>query len=131
MRKAYCLMWVDPEDCTPPHSLDMLSEHDAVKVDELRVEFETNGFDKNQPALVGYPLNKHIQLLSGTHRHLAAKQAGIKLPVTLWLRSDIEATWGTELWDRTIEDISVKELEAYYVEYGFSVSPYVRVELDK
>ncbi len=128
-RKVCQLVWLDASDCEPPHSLDMLSEHDSSKVAMLVETFSKNGFDKNYPALVGYPLNGKIQLLSGTHRHMAASIAGIKLPVTIWLRSDIESRWGTDLWDETIMDIPVKELESYSVKDGFIVSPYERVEL--
>lgn len=113
MNKQKVLVWVNPEDCDPPHGLDMESKHDYVKVDMLSVAFEKNGFDKNCAALVGYPLNGRIQLLSGTHRHLAALKTGIKLPVTLWLRSYVEALWGTEDWDSLIQDISVNDLLNY------------------
>jgi len=81
--------------------------------------FVKDGFDTSKSALVGYPLNGRIQLLSGTHRHTAAKMAGIKLPVTLWLRSDVEKTWGTELWPKTTEDIPVKELKEFEIQEGF------------
>jgi hypothetical protein len=105
----------------------MDSARDANKVEDLRQQFEENGFDINYSALVGYPLDGKIQLLSGTHRHLAAKQANILLPVTLWLRSDIERMWGTDLWDKTIQDIPVKDLLYYSVKEGFSIPPYARV----
>ncbi len=128
-RYACQMVWVNAEDCDPPHGLDMSSDHDALKVELFTATFAKYGFDKNFPALVGYPLDGRIQLLSGTHRHMAAKLAGIKLPVTLWLRSDIEARWGTELWDQTIADIPVRILESYPVENGFIISPYDRVDL--
>lgn len=123
-RRARILVWVDPRDCTAPHGLDMQTERDANKVEDLRQQFEERGFDINCSALVGYPLNGKIQLLSGTHRHLAAKQAGILLPVTLWLRSDVERMWGTELWDRVIEDIPVSDLTSILLSTGFSIPPY-------
>jgi hypothetical protein len=113
MNKHKVLLWVDADDCDPPHGLDMQSKHDYLKVAMLAEAFVTNGFDRNCAALVGYPLNGRIQLLSGTHRHLAAKQAKTKLPVTLWLRSYVEALWGTEQWDLLIEDISVNNLLEY------------------
>lgn len=102
------------------------------KLNSLIEAFQRDGgFNKDYPALVGYPIDGMIQLLSGTHRHCAAFQASIKLPVTLWLRSDIEERWGTELWDSTIADIPVKELESYPVVDGFRISPYERVDLSK
>lgn len=129
MRKVKQYIWADPDDCFPPHGLDMESRRDYEKVERLTREFKANGFDLNMPALVGYALDGKIQLLSGTHRHLAAKQAGIKLPITLWLRSDVERMWGTELWANVIEDIPVKDLEAKDVKDGFHIAPYDRVEL--
>lgn len=108
--KQYVLL--DANDCTPPHSLDMESEHDSVKVEMLVDQFRLHGFDQSKPALVGYPGDDgKIQLLSGTHRHEAARITGIKLPVTLILSSDILTYWGTDKWKDLIEDIPVKDLE--------------------
>jgi hypothetical protein len=84
---------------------------DWLKVERLKQSFSQWGFDPGEPALVGYPRDGRVQLLSGTHRHLAAKQAGIMLPVTLKLRSIVEAAWGTDAWDDLIRDIPVKDLE--------------------
>lgn len=129
MRKCRCFVWADPNDCLPPHSLDLSSEHDARKVEDLCLAFLSAGFDLNMPALVGYPIDGKIQLLSGTHRHLAAIQAGIKIPVTLWLRSNVESLWGTELWPDLIKDIPVNELEEFSVEDGIKDLPYDKVNL--
>ena len=128
MRQVRSFIWVDASDCDPPHGLDMQTERDAGKVARLYEAFITNGFDLNEPALVGYPCNGRIQLMSGTHRHMAAEKAGIKLPVTLWLNSDIMETWGTELWEETIRDIPVRELQSYPVKEGFHRSPYDGVD---
>jgi hypothetical protein len=106
-------------------------ERDIFKVSSLYHDFKTLGFNIRMPALVGYPLNGKIQLLSGTHRHLAAQQAGILLPVTIWLRSDIESLWGTEEWTRVIEDIPVTELMARMVEDGFKIPPYQRINTEE
>ena len=130
MKVARSFVWVDPSDCIPPHGLDLASPRDANKVEALRKAFEEKGFDKKYPALVGYALDGKVQLLSGTHRHLAAAQAGIQLPVTLWLRSDVEETWGTDLWSQTIEDVSVSELETWPVVDGVRRSPYEAVTLE-
>jgi len=109
-----CLLWVAPDDCLPPHGLDMEWDHDRVKVEELTRLFQEHGFDKNKPALIGYPLNGKIQLLSGTHRHEAAKRAGILLPITPWLRSNIEGSWGQlEAWKKVMADIPVATLELW------------------
>jgi hypothetical protein len=128
-RKARSFIWVDPSDCDPPHGLDMEGERDANKVALLAAAFEANGFDLDMPALVGYPNEGRIQLLSGTYRHLAASQAGIQLPITLWLFSDIQEMWATELWEEVMRDIPVCLLEEYVVKEGFHRSPYDKVDL--
>ena len=127
-RLASFIIWVSPDDCMPPHGLDMQRERDANKVKMLADAFWANGFDKNEPALVGYPLDGKIQLLTGTHRHEAAKLAGILLPIKMWLRSDVEEMWGTELWDTVIKDIPVNELECAEVKEGRFRSPYDPVD---
>lgn len=126
--KAQCLIWVEPDDCVPPHGLDMRHPHDADKVAMLEDLFRIHGFDTRMPALVGYIVDGRIQLLSGTHRHLAAQRAGILLPVTLWLRSDVQATWGTELWGQVIADIAVDDLLDFWVIDGPRQSPYVEID---
>jgi hypothetical protein len=110
-RKASHIIWTDAHDCDPPHGLDMDSKHDSDKVAMLVDAFQTNGFDKDMPALVGYPSNGRIQLLSRTHRHHTAKIVGIKLPIVMRLRSIVEAAWCTLSWDNIIKDIPVKDLE--------------------
>lgn len=124
MRTAQMFLWLEPDDCIPPHGLDMKSSRDINKVEHLRQAFVQYGFALNQPALVGYPLDGKIQLLSGTHRHLAASWAGKKLPVTVWLRSDIQRMWGTDLWDVVMEDIPVSQLMNAQVEDVFHTPPY-------
>jgi hypothetical protein len=108
------ITWVKAEDCYPPHGLDMSWEHDYNKVEMLVNAFSKEGFNKDEPALVGYPLDDKIQLLSGTHRHEAALRTDIELPVVVWLRSDVEKTWGKlDDWIHVMEDISVNELECW------------------
>lgn len=104
------LIWIKPTDCDPPHGLDLQWKHDSDKVADLERQFRQEGFSLQKPALVGYPKDGRIQLLSGTHRHLAAICADIMLPVTMWLRSYVEAAWGTEHWDDIIRDIPVSDL---------------------
>lgn len=106
------ITWLHPDDCDPPHGLNLSpGSRDSIKVAWLTEAFERNGFDKKYPALVGYPLEGRVQLLSGTHRHTAAKRAGILLPVTMFLRRYVEAYWGTDNWIRVLEDIAVEDLE--------------------
>lgn len=104
--------WLSPNDCDPPHGLNLSpGSRDSEKVQGLADAFvDKDGFDEDYPALVGYPLDGRIQLVSGTHRHEAAKRTGFYLPVTLFLRSYIEAYWGTKRWLNVLEDIPVKEL---------------------
>lgn len=111
-RLARHYILVDPTDCDPPHPLDLtVGSRDSLKVERLTEAFVKDGFDPRMPALVGYPLNGRIQLLSGTYRHEAAKRAGIMLPVTMKLRSIVEAAWGTPKLDQLIADIPVEDLE--------------------
>lgn len=107
--------WVDPNDCDPPHGLDLTTARDANKVEFLMDQFfHGDGFDTDEPALVGYPLEGRVQLLSGTHRHEAALRTGTLLPIVFWLRSDIEEAWGDlKQWLRVMEDIPVKTLETW------------------
>lgn len=102
------ITWVHATDCDAPHGLN---EGDEPKVKMLEDHFRKHGFDKSKPALVGYPLDGRIQLLTGTHRHEAARRTGVKLPVTLFLRSYVEAYWGTNMWPKLVEDIPVTQLE--------------------
>ena len=109
------ITWVHAQDCFPPHGLDMTAPRNYKKVEMLIEAFTRDGgFDKSKSALLGYPLDGKIQLLSGTHRHRAAEATGILLPVMLWLRSDIERVWGDlESWVHVMRDIPVSLLETW------------------
>lgn len=130
-RQARIFVWIHPSDCDPPHGLDMRTDRDFNKVKSLHSAFLAEGFDPKFPALIGYPNNGRIQLLTGTHRHEAAKRANILLPVSLVLRSDVERTWGTSLWTNTIKDISVLELENAEVPEGPRIPPFDPVDLNE
>lgn len=106
--------WLAAGDCDAPHGLDMTTEHDRAKVERLVDAFMLRGFDRREPALVGYVKDGRVQLLSGTHRHAAAGIACVPLPVVLWLGSDIEQAWGDlDKWRRVIQDIPVAVLEGW------------------
>lgn len=109
-RRARLYVLLHPDDCDPPHGLEP-SGRDEDKVQRLTAAFALNGFSPYKPALVGYPLNGRVQLLTGTHRHEAARRAGIRLPVAMHLRGDVEAHWGTDRWPALIADVNVWELE--------------------
>lgn len=80
-RYARLFVWMHPIDLDPPHGLDLEpGSRDSLKVEALTEAFAKDGFDRDEPALVGYPLNGRIQLATGTHRHEAASRAGIRLP---------------------------------------------------
>lgn len=58
LTRQYILL--DPEDCDPdpPHGLDLTpGSRDSIKVDWLVEAFARDGFDPDEPALVGYPIN--------------------------------------------------------------------------
>ena len=112
IRFARQVLFLHPDDCLPPHGLDLTAgSRDSLKVERLVEAFAKDGFDPKEPALVGYPTaSKTIQLLSGTHRHTAAKRAGIMLPVKVVMRSTVEASWGLEEWKKVIADVPVEEL---------------------
>lgn len=111
MRHVDHFIFVSPADCDPPHGLDLSpGSRDSIKVENLTEAFASKGFDENEPALIGYPLNGRIQLVSGTHRHEAAKRAHIRLPVHLILRSVAESLWGTPKWQEFLKDKSVRAL---------------------
>lgn len=132
-RYARLYIWVDPSDCDPPHGLDLEpGSRDSLKVEKLQQDFEQFGFDLDMPALVAYPNNGRIQLLSGTHRHEAAKRVGIKLPVHFIMRSLVEAKWGTDEWANIIKDIPVRELECVEVpEHSEPVGIGERIDLTR
>jgi hypothetical protein len=112
MRTATQCILLGAVDCDPPHGLDLEpGSRDSLKVEMLEAAFREHGFDPTRPALVGYPLNGRVQLLSGTHRHEAARRTGTLLPVRMVLRSIVEATWGLPEWEQTIRDVPVSSLE--------------------
>lgn len=126
MRFARLFVWVDHTDCEPPHSLDLTpGSRDSLKVERLTEAFARHGFDPNEPVLVGYPLDGRIQLLTGTHRHEAAKRAGIRLPVRLILRSVWSAGWGTPEAIDLARDIPLNQLECAEVKEGNFPMPLV------
>lgn len=86
--------WLQPSACFPPHRVT----HPA-KLLGLYRDFVDNGWDTSKPALVGYPWGEGIQLISGSHRHAAALEAGIRIPVEIVPYSQVWATWGhLERW---------------------------------
>lgn len=83
------LRWLDTRDCDPPHGV---SHPDHVI--ELANQFDHAGWDHNRPALIGYPWEGRIQLLSGSHRWIAAGLAGILIPVLVVPLEVVQQAWG-------------------------------------
>lgn len=125
MRYAKQYVLLHPNDCDPPHGLSLDPEsRDQLKVSLLHDDFKRGGFGVHYPALVGYPLAGKIQLLTGTHRHEAARrlcvyEPNFRLPVSLRLRSDVERLWGTEGWAELIRDTTLVDLERAPVREGY------------
>ncbi len=116
--KRYARQYVllHPTDCIPPHGLVLEpGSRDEIKCSKLAEAFAQNGFDPNEPALVGYPSDGKIQLLSGTHRHESARRVNMMLPVHIIPRAYVEAYWGTDKWNEVIADIPIKDLECVEV----------------
>ena len=86
------LLTVSPEDCDPPHGV---SHPD--KVIDLANQFVESGWNTKHPRLIAYPFEKRLQLLSGSHRWIAARLAHIQIPVVVSHRT-VQALWGTDGW---------------------------------
>lgn len=72
----------------PPHRAD------PVKVLHIRASMARDGWRQDCSVLVGYTVGNTIQLLSGSHRFVAAKQEGILIPLVLWAQTEIQDAWG-------------------------------------
>lgn len=93
--KSFLCTWVLPQDCDPPHGITHDKTYELLIEAFLKKEgYPGSGWDTKEPVLIGYPLDGRIQLLSGSHRWAAAKDAGIKIPVLMRQRSVIEASFG-------------------------------------
>ena len=94
------IVWINPEDCIPPHSIS----HPDKLCDFANLMYNEGW--KDFPILIGYPLGNKIQLLSGTHRHRAAFMAGLnKIPVKVWPNEIIEDSFGNlDKWKMIMSD---------------------------
>lgn len=84
--------WLDPWSVMLPHKATR-----PEQVHGLAASIECDGW--NGPPLIGYKLGDEIQLLSGTHRTVAARMIGFDIPVVLYPYEIIEKVWGTQCWD--------------------------------
>lgn len=83
----------------PPHGLTH-----PDKLEELIEDFQKSGWNTDKPDLIGYFWHEDckIQLISGSHRWLAARYAGIDVPVKVYEYEYIENTRGTDEWLRLL-----------------------------
>jgi hypothetical protein len=84
---------LNTEDCDPPH--DVTHPEHASK---LFRDFEKNGWAPDKPALIGYPWEGKIQLVSGSHRWAAANANKMKIPVVIRSFDEVKRIWGTDEW---------------------------------
>lgn len=94
------VQWTNTEFCDPPHRVTH-----PEKFFELLEMFKKNGWDTNHPPLLGYWLENKIQLISGSHRWAAAKEAEIKIPILLHTYEKIFNIWGTEEWLHLLQSV--------------------------
>lgn len=88
------LQWLHPQACTPPHAVGR-----PEQVEELAHQFQTSGWDRSKPALIGYPWEGSVQLLSGSHRWAASVQAQLEaIPVVVVDFALVDRAWGTDEW---------------------------------
>jgi hypothetical protein len=74
----------------PPHRITH-----PDKLYDFAEKFIVDGWGEQQEALVGYPLDGKIQLLSGTHRHAAAILAELsRIPVIVKPIKDVKDAFG-------------------------------------
>lgn len=52
----------------------------------------------DRPALLGYPVDETIQLVSGSHRWAAAQAVGISVPVSIKSYAEVHDIWCTRAW---------------------------------
>lgn len=92
------IRWIPPQLCTPPHKV---ARPDQVV--DLANAFVREGWNPNEPALIGYPFEGGVQLLSGSHRWAASMLAKLdKIPVEIKPLSEIEQSWGTDRWSEVM-----------------------------
>ena len=91
------------------HPARLITPHEVThpgKVDELAGSMFLDGWQG--PDLIGYQWSDHrIQLLSGSHRLEAAKQAGLnRIPVQVYSHEDVLEAWGDDVaWRRLMRGI--------------------------
>lgn len=87
----------DPVSLIPPHRITRPEQVDELQESMLHVGW------RGQP-LFGYPFEGGIQLLTGTHRRMAAIRAGLHVPVKVHSLSQVQDIWGTDNWSTLFEE---------------------------
>ena len=79
----------------PPHGLTH-----PDKLEELISAFSESGWDETKPRLIGYfwEEDNRVQLVSGSHRWLAARYVKIDIPIHVYSFEYIQSIWGTDEW---------------------------------
>lgn len=81
--------WYPADRFIPPHPVSR-----PEQVDTLYEAFRKAGWNPRAPWLLGYPYYHMIHLLSGTHRHEAARRANILIPVIVLPYLMVESRYG-------------------------------------
>lgn len=87
--------WLDAAACDPPHRVTH-----AEKFDAIAASLAASGWKPDEPVLLGYEREGRVQLITGSHRHAAAR--ALRLPLPVLIRHDVDALWGTDGWVRMI-----------------------------
>lgn len=93
------IVWIPPYQCAPPHKITHKD-----KFLELVEQFKIIGWNLKEPALIGYPFNRGVQLISGSHRWAAAMIANILIPVKIHEYEYIYEIWGKDGWLELIKN---------------------------
>lgn len=90
------VQWLRASELIPPHGMTH-PEKMAVMADD----FDRRGWDTSKAPLRGYlDEDRKVQLISGTHRRMAAFVVGMRVPVVVWPSRDFVYTqWGLPGWD--------------------------------
>ena len=87
---SYFLKNISPGGCHPPHKVTH-----PEKLKELIEAFRTTGWDMRNGTLVGYRWEDgRVQLITGSHRHAAAKEVGLAIPVKIVSYEAVWEAWG-------------------------------------
>lgn len=87
------IVWLAPPDCDPPHPVTR-----SAKLEALIRDLQQHGWRRGHPALLGYPLEDRVQLLTGAHRWAACVELQRLIPVDLMAHETVVLQWGDDDW---------------------------------